>query len=99
MQKQFPRGVLQEEGVLQMCCEFLGAYPCTGVISIKSQSKFVEFALLQYNWGSRASSQSVSAAAFFKGIFQVVNSADLRDVKYIFKLDDVILGFSSMRLL
>ena len=24
MQKQFPRGVLQEEGVLQMCCEFLG---------------------------------------------------------------------------
>ena len=24
-------------------------------------------------------------------VFQVVNSTDLRDVKYIFKLDDVIL--------
>ena len=29
-----------------------------------------------------------------EGIFQVVNSTDLRDVKYIFKLYDVILDFS-----
>ena len=27
-------------------------------------------------------------------VFQVVNSTDLRDVKYIFKLYDVILDFS-----
>ena len=32
-------------------------------------------------------------------VFQVVDSTDLRDVKYIFKLDDVILDFSSTRLL
>ena len=64
MQKQFQRGVLLEEGVLQMCCAFLGAYPCTGVISTKSQSKFVEFTLLQYNWGSRASKKRSFPKAF-----------------------------------
>ena len=32
-------------------------------------------------------------------VFQVVDSTDLRDIKYIFKLDDVILDFSSTRLL
>ena len=37
--------------------------------------------------------------AFFKGIFQVVNSTDSSEVKYTFKLDDTILDFSSMRLL
>ena len=37
--------------------------------------------------------------ALFKGIFQVVNSTDLRDIKYIFKLNDVIMEFSSTRLL
>ena len=37
--------------------------------------------------------------SLFQGIFQVVNSTDLRDVKYTFKLDDSILKFSSMRLL
>ena len=26
-------------------------------------------------------------------VFQVVDSTDLRDIKYIFKLDDVILDF------
>ena len=35
--------------------------------------------------------------AFFKGIFQIVNSKDLRDVKYIFQLDDGNLKFSSTR--
>ena len=40
-----------------------------------------------------------SAVAFFKGIFKVVNSTDLLDVKYTSKLDDVILEFSSTRLL
>ena len=35
----------------------------------------------------------------FQGIFQVVNSTNLRDVKYFLKLDDVILKFSSTRLL
>ena len=33
--------------------------------------------------------------SLFQGIFQVVNSTDLRDVKYTFKLDGVILEFSS----
>ena len=32
--------------VLWICCEFLGAYPSVGVISIKLQSGFVEIALL-----------------------------------------------------
>ena len=35
----------------------------------------------------------------FQGIFQVVNFTDLRDLKYIFKLDEIILDFSLMRLL
>ena len=39
--------------------------------------------------------QCTSGVAFFKEIFQVVNSTDLRDVKYTFKLDGVILEFSS----
>ena len=43
--------------------------------------------------------QQVSVVAFFKGIFQVVNSTDIRDIKYIFKLDDVILNFSLKQLL
>ena len=34
-----------------------------------------------------------------QGIFEVVNSTDLLDVKYTSKLDDVILEFSSTRLL
>ena len=46
--------------------------------------------------------QRFLAVAFFKGILlihhQVVNSTDLRDVKYIFKLDEVILDLSSTRL-
>ena len=46
MQKQSPRGVLPEGGVLQMCCRFSGAYLCMGVILIKLQSSFVEIALL-----------------------------------------------------
>ena len=46
MQKQFPRGALPEEGILQMCCEFSGVYLCMGVISIKLQNGFVEMALL-----------------------------------------------------
>ena len=35
---------------------------------------------------------------FFKGIFQVVKSADLRDVTFIFKLCDVFLEFSLIQL-
>ena len=46
MQKQSRRGVLPEEGVLQMCCKFSGAYLCVGVILTKLQSGFVEIALL-----------------------------------------------------
>ena len=46
MQKQSPRGVLPEEGVLRMCCEFSGVYLCVGVILIKLQSGFVDVALL-----------------------------------------------------
>ena len=46
MQKQSPRGVLPEEGVLQMCCGFSGAYQCVGMFLIKLQSSFVEIALL-----------------------------------------------------
>ena len=46
--------------------------------------------------------QRFLAVVFFKGILlihhQVVNSTDLRDVKYIFKLDEVILDLSSTRL-
>ena len=47
MQKQSLRSVLPKEGVLEMCCEFLGAYLCMGVILIKLQSDIVENALLR----------------------------------------------------
>ena len=46
MQKQPLRGVLLEQGVLQMCCGFLQAYLWMSVILIKLQSDFVEIALL-----------------------------------------------------
>ena len=46
MKKQSPRGVLPEEGVLRMCCEFSRAHLCVGVILIKLQTGFVEIALL-----------------------------------------------------
>ena len=36
---------------------------------------------------------------FFKGIFQVVNSTYICDIKYIFKFDDIILDFSMAQLL
>ena len=48
MQKQSPRGVLPEEGVMRMCCEFFGLYLCVGMILIKLQSGFVEIMLLHY---------------------------------------------------
>ena len=35
MQKQSPRGLLPDEGVLRMYCGFSGAYLCVGVILIK----------------------------------------------------------------
>ena len=47
MQKQSLRGVLPEEGVLQMSCEISGAYLCVDVIIIKLQSGFAEMALLR----------------------------------------------------
>ena len=47
MQKQPPRGVLPEGGVLQMCCGFSGAYRCMDVILIKLQSGIAEMALLR----------------------------------------------------
>ena len=46
MQKNSPRGVLPDRGVLQMCCGFSGAYLCMSVILIKLQRGFVEIALL-----------------------------------------------------
>ena len=46
MQKQSPGGDLPDEDVLRMCCEYLRAYLCVGVISIKVQSGIVEIALL-----------------------------------------------------
>ena len=48
MQKQSPRGILSEGGVLQMCCGLLGACWCMAVILIKLQSGFVEIALLRW---------------------------------------------------
>ena len=39
------------------------------------------------------------SGGLFKVIFQVLNSTDLRDVKYVFKLNGVIFEFSSTRLL
>ena len=47
MQKQSPRSVFPEEGVLRMCCKFSGVFLCVGVILIKLQSGFVEIALLR----------------------------------------------------
>ena len=46
MQKQSPRVVLPEEGVLRMSCEFSGACLCVGVILIKFKSGFAEVVLL-----------------------------------------------------
>ena len=46
MQKQFPGGVLPEEGVLWMCWGFSRVCLCVGVILIKWQSGFVEIPLL-----------------------------------------------------
>ena len=45
------------------------------------------------SWQKDKFSQRILVAAFFKGIFQVVNSRDLRNVKYIFELDDVVFEF------
>ena len=74
MQKQSPRGVLPEEGVLRMCCEFSGGYLCVGAISAKLQSSFFEIALLRccssvgllYVWGA-SSLKSTSGGLLLKG--------------------------------
>ena len=47
MQKQFPRGIIPDEGVLRICCGFLGADLCVGALLIKLLSGFVEIVLLR----------------------------------------------------
>ena len=47
MKKYYPKGVIPEEGVLRMHCEFSGAYLCVDVIFKKLQRGFVVIALLR----------------------------------------------------
>ena len=92
MQKQCLRGVLPEEGVLRMCCEFPGAYLCMGVILIKLESGFVEVALLRccspvgllHVWGA-SSLETTSGKLLPNGDNFVYNFKLIFLIKYTFE--------------
>ena len=68
MQKQSPRGVLLEKGVLQTSCKFARAYLCVGVTSVNLQSGFGEIAHLHCAFAKHPSWRAPRGTCFWTKI-------------------------------
>ena len=66
IQKQPSRGVLKK-GVPKICSKFTGGNPCQSVISIKSQSNFIEITLLH---GCSPVSLLIFRTPFYKNSYE-----------------------------